>query len=89
MYFILSKHLQNQGIKNVLVGESYTTIISDDDFGKKSLDDDPGSFSVEEPYSDFSYNSSLSILSPKFELKDMPKIINNYEVESSIKKFNN
>lgn len=49
------------------------------------MDDDPGSFSVEEPYSDFSYNSSLNISSPKSELKDMPETLNNYEVKSSIK----
>lgn len=85
MYFVLAKHLESQGIAEVLVGKEYTTIISKHEFEKDSRKKDPRSFSVSRPYSDYRSKNSYNILSPKFEMYEMPDIINDESVTASYK----
>lgn len=85
MYFALAKHLESQGIAEVLVGKEYTSVISKHEFEKDSRIKDPRSFSVSRPYSDYRSKNSYNILSPKFEMYEMPDIINDEPVTASYK----
>ena len=72
MYAILGKHLEDQGIKDVLVGKEYTVIIDGDHFKTDSREEDPRrmltSDIYDDEYSDYDPEDSMSLLGPSFEI---------------------
>jgi len=82
MYLALAQHAKSQGIDELIVGKEYTDVISGRDFEKDKRKKDPRSFSVEDPYSDYSPKSSYDLMKPKFDLDNPPEIISTQKVEA-------
>jgi hypothetical protein len=77
MYIALGDHLKAQGIEEFLIGKEYTDVIDEEHFNRSKKKEDPRSFEVDEPYSDYDPNDSYNIFDANISLDNMPQILPN------------
>jgi len=76
IYALLGQHLKEKGYQDVLVGINYTKVITRSEFKRDKRDTDLRRFKVDDPYTDYEPEDSISLSNPKFKI-----------VQSKIKNF--
>jgi hypothetical protein len=77
IYMVLGDHLKDQGIEEFLIGKEYTKIIDEEHFNRSKKKEDPRSFEVDEPYTDYNPRNSYNIFDANISLDNMPQILPN------------
>tara|TARA_B100000131_G_scaffold323094_1_gene379789 strand:- start:4090 stop:8673 length:4584 start_codon:yes stop_codon:yes gene_type:complete len=72
LYAMLAKRMnESHNVEYFLSGKGYSKI-DGDKFKKKRIDGDPRSFAWSKKYTDWQSSSSIDLLSPKFDVPDLP-----------------
>lgn len=77
---LAQKAKQDMNLKYFRCGLDYNKL-SDTQFAKKRLKEDPREFAVNDPYSDFDEDKNLDLLTPKFQIN--PKLLESFKSSKS------